>query len=83
MRVESPVMRNHHAGFGGGRRDDLAANREASPRLPNYVDASVDPETLTHSQAALAKAGSIIRDGTLPWTFHSALWRIAGNSLKK
>jgi hypothetical protein len=54
-------MGNHHAGFGGGRRDDLAANREASPRLPNFVDASVDPETLTHSKAALAKA--LVRQG--------------------
>jgi len=45
----------------GGRRDDLAANREASPRLPNFVDASVDPETLTHSKAALATA--LVRQG--------------------
>src|ERR1700756_2792877 len=37
------------------------AGQEASPRLPNYVDASVDPETLTHSKAALAQA--LVRQG--------------------
>jgi len=31
-------------------------SHKASPRLPNYLDASVDPETLTHSKAALAQA---------------------------
>src|ERR1700757_541148 len=37
------------------------AGQEASPRLPNFVDASVDPETLTHSKAALATA--LVRQG--------------------
>ena len=33
--VESPVMGNHHAGFGGGRRDDPAAD-EAMRHHPAY-----------------------------------------------
>ena len=36
-------------------------SHEASPRLPNYLDASVDPETLTHSKGSLAQA--LVRQG--------------------